>query len=76
MWSLWPCVQRIARTSRSPTALAIGRCVVCGVDDEHLVIVADEPDVVLDVEVLSVEREDAVRPDELDARGHGVQFRS
>jgi hypothetical protein len=30
---------------------------VRGVDDENLVVVADEPDVVLDVEVLAVERE-------------------
>jgi hypothetical protein len=35
------------------------RGVVRGVDDEGLVIVADEPDVVLDVEVLAVERENA-----------------
>ena len=42
--------------------------VVRGVDDEHLVVVADEPDVVLDVVVLAVDREDPVRPDALDAR--------
>jgi hypothetical protein len=29
---------------------------VGGIDDEDLVVVADDPDVVLDVEVLAVER--------------------
>ena len=37
----------------------IGSRVVRGVDDEHLVVVADEPDVVVDLEVLAVDREDA-----------------
>jgi hypothetical protein len=47
------------------------RGVVRGVDDEDLVLVADEPDVVLDVEVLAVEREDAGRRDVLDHHGRG-----
>jgi hypothetical protein len=42
--------------------------VVCRIDDEDLVVVADEPDVVVDVEVLAVEREDAGRRDVLDHR--------
>ena len=49
------------------------RRVVRGVDDDHLVVVTDEPDVVLDVEVLAVEGEDPRRPDELDARGHDAR---
>ena len=47
--------------------------VVRGVDDEHFVVVAQEPDVVLDLEVLTVEGEDPVRPDQLDARGHDAR---
>ena len=42
------------------------RGIVRRIDDEDLVIVTDEPDVVLDVEVLAVEREDAGRRDVLD----------
>jgi hypothetical protein len=45
------------------------RGVVGSVDDEDLVVVADEPDVVLDIEVLAVERENAGRRDVLD---HGA----
>jgi hypothetical protein len=42
---------------------------VRGVDDEDLVVVADEQDVVLEVEVLAVERGDPGRRDVLDHRG-------
>ena len=41
---------------------------VRGVDDEHLGVVADEPDVVVDLEVLAVDGEDAVGDDAVDAR--------
>ena len=47
------------------------RGVVRGIDDDDLVVVAYEPDVVLDVEVLAVEREDAGRRDVLDHHGRG-----
>jgi hypothetical protein len=38
------------------------------VDDQHLVVVPDEPDVVLDVEVLPVEAEHAGDDDPVDPR--------
>ena len=60
---------RSPTTRRSPTASTIGAGVVRGVDDEHLVVVADEPDVVLDLAVLAVEREDAVGADAARSRG-------
>jgi len=47
------------------------RGIVRGVDDEDLMVVADEPDVVHDVEVLAIEREDAGRRDVLDHHGRG-----
>ena len=57
-WSLCPWVQTTATTRRSPTAAmmdaAPGR-----VDDEHLGVVPDEPDVVVDVPGATVELEDA-----------------
>ena len=40
--------------------------VVRGVDHEHFGVVTDEPDVVLDLEVLAVEREDPARRDVID----------
>jgi hypothetical protein len=49
----------MAVTVRPPIASRIGLGVVRGVDDEHLVVVADQPDVVVDVEVGPVEAEDA-----------------
>jgi hypothetical protein len=42
------------------------RRVVRGIDDEHLVVVADQPDVVLDLEVFTVDREDPGRRHVLD----------
>lgn len=45
--------------------------VVGGVDHQHLVIVAEQPHVVLDGEVLAVEGEAAVGADQVDAEGHG-----
>ena len=70
MWSLWPCVQKMPRHVASGDRVDDRRRVVRGVDDEHLVVVAQQPDVVLDLEVLAVEGEDPVRTDELDARRH------
>ena len=66
MWSLWPWVATIATTRRPATASRIGAVVVRGVDDEDLGAVADEPDVVLDLEVLAVESEGPARPDAVD----------
>ena len=65
-WSSWAWVQRIASTRRSPTAAAIGVGVVRGVDDDALVVVADQPDVVLDLPGAAVEAEGARRDDLLD----------
>ena len=47
-----------------------GLRVVGRVDDQHLVLVADEPDVVLDLPLAAVESEGAGRDDSLDASGH------
>ena len=44
--------------------------VVGGVDDDDLVVVADEPDVVVDVEALAVEGELPARDDALDPGAH------
>ena len=48
-WSLWPWVQ----TTRHDPAIVDGGedgvGVVCGVNDEHLALVADQPDVVVDL---------------------------
>src|SRR5581483_566863 len=44
----------------APHRLDDRRGVVGGVDDAHLAVVADDPDVVVDVEVLAVDGEDAV----------------
>ena len=57
MWSLWPWVATMATTRRPRTAGEDRLVVVGGVDDEHLVVVADEPHVVVDGEVLAVDRE-------------------
>ena len=54
-----------------PTAdrLDDGRGVVRRVDDQHLVVVADQPDVVVDVEVLAVEAEHPADDGLVDACG-------
>ncbi|HEU4840389.1 MAG TPA: LysR family transcriptional regulator, partial [Ilumatobacteraceae bacterium] len=46
--------------------LPAGAVVVRGVDDDHLPVVADQPDVVGDLPLAAVEGEDAVGGDELD----------
>ena len=51
-------------------ALDDRRVVVGGVDHEHLVVVADQPDVVVDVEVLAVDRERATGDDPVQAGHH------
>ena len=75
MWSLCPWVQTTATTRRPPTAARIGVGVVGGVDDEHLGVVTDQPDVVLDLPRAAVELEDPGGDDPLDPdaarrRGH------
>ena len=57
---------RWRRPRGSPTALDDRVGVVGGVDDEHLVVVADEPDVVVDVPGAAVEAERARGDDLLD----------
>ena len=52
MWSLCPWVSTIAGHPPAADRLDDRRGVVRGVDDQHLVVVPDEPDVVVDVEVL------------------------
>ena len=79
MWSLWPWVSAIARTRRPWTRLDDRPVVVGGVDHEHLAIVTDEPDVVGDRPLATVEREHPVGRDELDhramlCRGRGGTF--
>jgi hypothetical protein len=54
-WSLCACVQTTATSRRSPTAARIGGRVVRRVDHDDLVVVTDEPDVVVDLEVCPVE---------------------
>ena len=58
MWSLWPWVQTMATHPPAADAGDDRPVVVGGVDHQDLVVVADEPDVVVDLEVLAVERED------------------
>ena len=41
-----------------------------GIDDEDLLVVSDEPDVVVDLEILAVEAEDPARDDAVDAGTH------
>src|ERR1700752_1545225 len=50
--------------------------VVGGVDHEHLVVVAHQEHIVLDVEVLAVEGEDAGRLDDVDHRSNTTTERS
>ena len=49
------------------------RGLVRGVDHEALVVVADDPDVVVDLEVLAVDREGPVGDDAVEARGRRSQ---
>ena len=58
-WSSWAWVHRIARTCRSPTTAEDRVHVVRRVDHHALAVVADHPDVVVDVEGLPVEAERA-----------------
>jgi hypothetical protein len=47
-----------------------GLCVMGGIDDEDLLVVSDEPDVVVDLEVLTVEAEDSAGDDALNSGAH------
>ena len=47
-----------------------GFVVMGGVDHHHLLVVADEPDVVVDLEVAAIEREDATGDDAIDPGRH------
>ena len=69
MWSLWPWVSTMACTRRPSMASTIGSVVVGGVEDDHLAVVADQPDVVGDLPLAAVEGEDAVGGDQF--AGHG-----
>ena len=71
MWSLCPWVQTMATTRaaadrRRRSAPASWAASMTSTSSSS----PTQPDVVLDVEVLAVEREDAVRADEVDARRH------
>ena len=69
-WSLCPWVQHDGDDPAVPDGVEDGRRVVRRVDDEHLVVVADQPDVVVDVPLAAVEGEGARRDDLLDAGRH------
>src|SRR6202011_6062128 len=45
--------------SADPDGVGDRAVVVGGIDDHHFVVVSDDPDVVLDLEILSIEGEDA-----------------
>jgi len=49
-----------------------GLRVMGGIDDEDLLVITDEPDVVVDLEVLTVEAEDSAGDDSFDAGAHGA----
>ena len=49
-----------------------GLRVMGGIDDEDLVVISDEPDVVVDLKILAVEAEDSAGDDSLDAGAHGA----
>jgi hypothetical protein len=67
-------VVRVRTEDRDDGAIADGvedrLCGVCRVDDEHLVVVADKPDVVVDVPSAPVETELPRRDDAVDAWTH------
>jgi hypothetical protein len=75
MWSLWPWVSTMARTA-AVDRLDDGPVVVGGVEDDHLTVVADDPDVVGDLPLAAVEREDPVGGDQFDAHQNITTLRS
>ena len=69
-WSSWAWVQAMATTVRPPTAAAMAPGVVRRVDDQDLLVVPEQPHVVLDVEGLAVEAERAAGDEVLHTGGH------